>query len=439
MFVMRNFVRLLVVFHLSLFILYGSRAQPLPERAPLLGKVTTTSGSPIGGATVAVSRQDKESIVTAAFWGGKLLTGADGVFSFPEAEEGIYDLSVEAEGYEGFRWTLEWKPQSPTFMAKMLKLTPQPFRLLKPDGKPAAGAKLFLHFRGLPPGHISFYSYEANTEGKITVPPMTPANYWVHAIVPGVGYAVLPSVVVKENEPEQVDLKLQVGGRVRAVTKTAEGRPLGGVALALSEVLPNTVNELGGATAQGNDGAIYLQTQHRSMLVTQDGNGQMELLDVAPGRYQARLYMPGEANPVAQTIEVKSGETTEVSGVYNIQNQKASLEIIVQTIDGNPAANREFVANLQPLRNGQPVPAGQVGPPVPPDVAPTTSNLFQGVLSRRFKTDANGKATLFPLSVGSWQVTVLSVEQLAERKPKAITVTANVAEQGSSVNIKIQQ
>lgn len=436
---MRNFVRLLFLFHLSFFILNGSRAQPLPERAPLLGKVTTTSGSPIGGATVAIKRQDNESIVTAAFWGGKLLTGADGVFSFPEAEEGIYYLTVDAEGYENFSWTLEWRPQSPAFIAKMLKLTPQPLRLLKPDGQPAAGAKVFLHFRGQPPGHISFYSYEANAEGKVNVPPITPANYWVHAVVPGVGYAVLPHVIVKENEPEQVDLKFQPGGRIRAVAKTAEGRPLGGVALALSEVLPNTVNELGGATAQGNDGAIYLQTQHRSTLVTQDGSGQMELQDVAPGRYQARLYIPGEVNPVAQTIEVKSGETIEVSGVYNLQNQKASLEMTLQTPDEKPAANREFVANLQPLRNGQAVPAGQVGPPVPPDVAPTTSNLFQGILSRRFKTDGNGKATLFPLGVGSWQITILGVEQLTtERKPKASTATTNLGEQGGAVTIKVQ-
>jgi hypothetical protein len=436
MFAMRNSVRLLFIF--QIFVLRGGEAQPLPERAPLLGKVTTTAGSPIGGATVALKRQDNESIVTAAFWGGKQLTGADGVFSFPEAEEGIYYLMVDAEGYENFNWTLEWTPQSPTFRAKMLKLTPQPLRVLKPDGQPAAGAKVFLHFRGLPPGHISFYSYEASADGRINVPSLTPATYWVHAVAPGLGYVIMPNLIVKENEPRQIDLKFQPGGRVRAVAKTVDGRPLGGAALALSEVLPNAENELGGATAQGNDGALYLQTQHRSTLVTQDGSGQMELQDVAPGRYQARLYMPGEANPPMQAIEVKNGETTEVSGVYNLQNQKASLEVTVQMPDAKPAANREFVANLQPLRNGQPVPAGQVGPPVPPDVAPTTSNLFQGVLSRRFKTDANGKATLFPLSVGSWQVQVLSVEQSAERKPKATTVTANVVETGSSVTVKLQ-
>ncbi|HEY0073444.1 MAG TPA: carboxypeptidase-like regulatory domain-containing protein [Abditibacteriaceae bacterium] len=436
---MRNFVRLLFIFQFSFFVLYGGEAQPLPERAPLLGKVATTAGSPIGGATVALRRQDNESVVTAAFWGGKQLTGADGVFSFPEAEEGIYYLTVDAEGYENFNWTLEWKPQSPTFWAKMLKLTPQPLRVLKTDGQPAAGAKVFLHFRALPPGHISFYSYEAGADGRINVPSLTPANYWVHAVAPGLGYAIMPNLIVKENEPQLIDLKFQPGGRARAVAKTADGRPLGGAALALSELLPDTANELGGATAQGNDGAIYLQTQHRSTLVTQDGSGQMELQDVAPGRYQARLYIPGEANPPMQTIEVKNDGTTEVSGVYNLQNQKASIEVTVQTPDDKPAANREFVASLQPLRNGQPVPAGQVGPPVPPDVAPTTSNLFQGVLSRRFKTDANGKATLFPLSAGDWQITIFPVEQLSERKPKAPTTTAKATEAGGTITIKLLQ
>ena len=434
---MRYLLFLFFIFHFSIFIQSNAHAQPLPERAPLLGKVTTTSGSPIGGATVALRRQDNESVVTAAFWGGKLLTGADGVFSFPEAEEGIYYLTVDAEGYESFSWTLEWSPQSPTFVAKMLKLTPLPLRLLKADGQPAAGSKVFLHLRGQPPGHISFYTLVANAEGKVTVPSITPANYWIHAIVPGLGYAVVPSAAVKENEPQQLELKFQTGGRVRAVAKSAEGRPLGGAALSLSEILPEVTADLNGAIARGNDGAIYLQTQHRSTLVTQDGSGQMELQDVAPGRYQARLYIPGEANPPIQTIEVKSGETSEVSGTYTLQASKASLEITVQTSDEKNAANREFVANLQPLRNGQAVPAGQVGPPIPPDVAPTTSNLFQGILSRRFKTDANGKAVLFPLSAGDWQVTLLPVEQLTERRPKTVIVTAKAEEQGGAVIIKL--
>ena len=435
---MRVLLTLLFISQFSIFNSQFSFAQPLPERVPLLGKVTTTSGSPIGGATVALRRQDNESVVTAAFWGGKLLTGADGVFNFPEAEEGIYYLTIDAEGYESEGWTLEWRPEAPVFIARLLKLTPQPLRLLKPDGQPAAGSKVFLHLRGQPPGHISFYALQANAEGRVNVPPITPANYWIHAIVPGLGYAVVPNAVVKENEPQQIDLKLQVGGRVRATVKTAEGQPLGGVALALNELLPEATATPGGGGAQGNDGALYLQTQHRSTLVTQDGSGQMELLDVAPGRYQVRLYMPGEANPGVQTVEVTSGQTTEVNGVYNLQNTKSSLEITLQTPDEKPAANREFVANLQPLLNSQPVPAGQVGPPVPPDVAPTTSNLFQGILSRRFKTDANGKATLFPVGVGDWQISILPVEQLTDRRPKAPTTTAKVTAQGGSVLIKLQ-
>ena len=256
---MRFLLRFLFIFQISFFILHSASAQPLPERVPLIGKVTTTNGLPIGGAAVAVSRQDSEIVGEAAFWGGKLLTGADGVFSFPEAEEGVYALSVSAEGYEILSDTLEWRPQAPIFMAKLLKLTPQPLRVLKPDGKPAAGAKAYFHLRGQPPGHVSFHVLEADGDGKLAVPPITPAQYWFHAVVPDVGYFILPNLSVKENQPQVIEVKLQTGGRVRAIAKTAEGKAIGGAALSLKELLPTE-----GTIAQGNNGELYMQTQQRS-------------------------------------------------------------------------------------------------------------------------------------------------------------------------------
>lgn len=434
---MRFLLRFLFAFHLSLIILQSAHAQPLPERVPLIGKITTTSGLPIGGAAVAVSRQDIEVVGEAAFWGGKLLTGADGIFSFLEAEEGVYSLAVNAEGYENFADTLEWRPRAPLFIAKLLKLTPQPLRLVKPDGKPAAGAKAYLYLRGQPPGHVSFHVLQADDDGKIAVPPITPAQYWFHAIVPGVGYSILPNLSVKENQSQLVEVKLQAGGRVRAVVKTADGKAIGGVALSLKELLPAAAAQAEGGLAEGNNGELYLQTQPRSSLVTADGSGEMELSDVAPGRYQARLYMPGEANPVAQTIEVKAGQTADVSGVYTLQSSKAALQLTVQGPDNKPAADREFIVRLQPLRNGSPVPLTQDGPPVPPDVAPTIANLFQGVLTRHVKTNSDGKATLFPLRSGEWQVSILEEDQAVATKPRGPIAKVTIGEQGAELTMKL--
>ncbi len=434
---MRFLSRSFFIFAFSLFIFHCAHAQPLPERAPLLGKVTTTAALPIGGATVTVTRQDYQVVGEAAFWGGRLLTGSDGVFSFPEGEEGIYSLSVVAEGYEPFTGTLEWQPKAPLYVTKMLKLTPQPLHILKPDGTPAAGAKVFLYWRGQPPGHVSPASFVADAAGNVAVPPLTPAQYWLHAVVPGVGYAIFPRFLVKENQPQTAEVKLQTGGIIRATARTAEGKALGGVALGLKEWVSDAAAQAEGGIAQGNDGALYLQTQPHSTLVTQDGSGQMEILDVAPGRYQVRFYMPGEANPLAQTIEVKAGQATEISGIYTLQGTKTPLQLTVQTSDGKPAADREFVVRLQPLRNGNPVAFAAEGPPVPPDVAPTVASLFQSDLLRRIKTDSNGKATLFPLRADEWQVVVLEDAQTVATKPRATANKITLGEQGGELTVKL--
>lgn len=436
-FLFRSFLLLLLLLHFAFCILPSSQAQPLPERAPLIGKVLTTAGLPIGGAAITVSRQDLQIVGEAAFWGGRLLTGSDGIFGFPEGEEGIYSLSIVAEGYENFSDTLEWKPQSPTFVAKLLKLTPQPLRVLKPDGKPAAGAKVFLHLRGQPPGHVSFHALVADAEGRVAVPPVTPAQYWFHAIVPTVGAVSLSGLTVKENQPQLVEVKLQKAGGVRVLAQSSDGKPIGGVALGLKELLPASGDPNQDLMAQGNDGALYLQTQPHSTLVTADGSGQMLLSNVLPGRYQVRMYMPGEANPLAQTIEVKAGETVDVSGVYTLQGTKAVLQLTVQTSDGKPAAERDFLVRLQPLRNGNPVALAAEGPPIPPDMAPTVANLFQILLQRRIKTDSDGKATIFPLRAGEWQVSLLEEEQAVASKWRGPSMKALVGEQGGELIFKL--
>ena len=436
-FLMRFSFRWFFIFTFAFCLLNYSQAQPLPERAPLLGKVTTTAGLPIGGATVTVTRQDTQIVGEAAFWGGRLLTGADGVFSFPEGEEGIYSLAVNAEGYESFAGTLEWGPKSPLYQTKMLKLTPQPLRVSMPDGKPAAGATVFLYLRGQPPGHVASYKLVADEEGQLALPPITPAAYWLHIIVPKVGVFILPNLVVKENQPQLLDVKLQTAGAIRVSAHASDGKAMGGVALSIKEILSDAAAQAEGGIAQGNDGALYIKTQSKAELVTADSSGQMEISDVAPGRYLVRLYLPGEANPVAQTIEVKAGETSEVSGVYTLQTTKAPLQLTVQTSDGKPAADKEFVARLQATRNATPVVLE--GPPIPPDVAPTVANLFQGVLERRIKTDGDGKAILFPVRPGEWQVTLLTLEQMADEAIKVRSQGTNVkiSEQGGELTIKL--
>jgi hypothetical protein len=417
---------------------FAVSAQPLPERLPLIGKVLTTSGAPIGGATVMAKRQDDSEIVTAAFWGGLVRTGSDGIFSFPEAEEGIYFLTIEAEGYNGINWTLNWKPGVPRYEARLLKLTPLLLRFTNPDGTPLSGAKVQLYLRSELPPRPPYPSPVSDAEGNVVVASQVPGRYWIHAVVPGKGQAILPAVQLKENAPEIVTAKLQPGGRVRAIAKSSDGKPMGGVALSLTEVLPNE-------NALGNDGSIHLYTQPRSTLVTRDKDGTFEISDVAPGRYQARLFMMGEPGPAAQTIEVKAGETADVNGVFSLSKANAPLSVTVQTVAGAAAANREFILRLQPVVNGNPVPLGQAGPPLPPDVPTTIATLFQGSLLRRFRTDGEGKATLYPLRPGDWRATLLEPDkeiprESASPQPQQLpSETVKIGADGGAVTFKLKQ
>ncbi len=396
-----------VIAFISFFLhLASAFAQPLPERVPLVGKVTTTGGTPIGGAQVTVRRQDATPGFTAAFWGGTLRTDANGIFAFPEAEEGVYTMSVDAPGFASEGMTLNWKPESSSPQTKLLKLTPLPLRLINLDGMPLpAGTSVQLYLRGELSGRPIYALLVTSGEGTIIVPDLVPARYLIHVIVAGKGQAVLPSLNVQENATTQVDILLKQGGKVRAIVKNEAGKAIGGAALSLSEIVPDHVTNAGGIIPAGNDGSIYLYTQ-RSTLQTRDGDGTMELLDVAPGRYQARMFVLGEPMSAPQTIEVKAGETVEVATAFTLRFGKASLDIAVQTATGQAAPNRDFVVRLQPLVNGQPVPVAANGPPMPPDAPSSVLSLFQSVLVRRIHTDANGKATLFPLRAGAWRVTL---------------------------------
>lgn len=420
-------------------LLKPAQAQPLPERIPFSGKVTTTGGLPIGGAAVTVRRLDSETLPVATFWGGKLLTSADGVYNFPEGEEGTYSLVIEAAGYEPLQWTMAWKADSVPYQAKLLRLTPMPLRVVNANGTPLTGAQVYLHLRGEPPGHVIFPSYVADADGKVTAPALVPANYWLHVVVPGKGYAVLPNAIVKENAPELLTVTLRPGGRVRLTAKNSDGRLLGGVALSLNEITSGAASALPGEIApRGNDGAIYLYSQRRSTLVTRDNDGIVELTDVAPGRYQARLYMPGEANPPSQTIEVKSGETTDASAVYALRKPLPSLNLTVRKADGAPADNREYIVRLQPLVNGNPVPLTNAGPPLPPDIAPSVVALFQGILERRFKTDGEGKVSLYPMRPGDWRVTLVDPAQLDQKVQQQPTGDAKIEEDGGALTLKLK-
>jgi hypothetical protein len=75
---------------------------------------------------------------------------------------------------------------------------------------------------------------------------------------------------------------------------------------------------------------------------------------------------------------------------------------------------------------------------MPPDAPPTIANLFQGVLTRRVLTDANGKATLFPLRTGNWRVTLIDPARQNQPVDQQTTGDVNLTGQSGAITLKLK-
>ncbi len=377
-------------------------AQPLPERRPVSGRITRGDGAGVVRATVTLQREN--DIGSYAFWGAQTATDASGLFSFPEAEDGSYFVSVEAEGYA----PLQNKPlridgNSAVFNARLERLATLALRLLSPDGTPLKSTRAVLRLSRADAAGQPLRR-QTNARGVLMLSGQTPGRYALE-VAAGAGFASLRDVEVKFAEaPQPADVRLQSGGslKITAHDSNEPAKYLGGAMLSLSATLQPTEAErqagLLSTRSLANLQSLYAFSTDGSGAVTREGDGALELRDLPPGRYRAKLVLPAYAPSETREVEVKAGEEATADFGLAAQVRSSSLKVRVLDKDNAPLSNRDWTLQLRSLG---PLPG--IGAPLPPGDVVMDMGGF-GVLARRARSDGKGEFTLFPIRAGRWRV-----------------------------------
>ncbi len=386
-------------------------AQPLPERRPITGRITRGDGSGVGRATVTIQREN--DIGSFAFWGSQTATDASGFFSFPEAEDGSYFISVEAEGYA----PLQNKPlrvdeNSAVFNARLERLATLALRLLGSDGAPLKDARVVV-WLSRPEAGIPPLRRKTNALGVLEVAGQMPGSYALEVAAPGAGFASLRDVEVKYAEPPvPLDVRLQSGGGLKITAHDANepAKYLGGATLSLSATLePTEADRQAGRLSTrslANLQSLYAYSPDGSAAVTREGDGTLELRDLPPGHYRAKLVLPAYAPSETREVEVKAGQDATADFGLAAQVRSSSLKVRVLDQDNAPLANRDWTLQLRSLG-----PLLGTGAPTAPGNEVVMDMGGFGVLARRARSDDKGEFTLFPIRSGRWHVLAFPSQQ----------------------------
>ena len=430
-------VPLLSLWLLLLCVINGTlvQAQPLPERRTLSGRVLGVDGKPIVGATITMSRENQEG--GFAFWGALTVTDAQGNFSFPDAEEDTYLISVEAEGFapdQNRRYVLDTNSRS--WQVTLQRLANVTLRFLKTDGTPLVSSPVVMRLE-LPQVLNQLLRRQTDEKGQIELQKIRPGAYKIQTVASGAGYALVKDVPIQFSpQPQTIDVKLQSGGTVHITAREAAdandpGKPMGGAGLTLGQSLQiNGVDRVARRTAgieEMNWQSLYASTGDPEGPVTRDGDGALDVSDLPPGRYMVRLLAPNYAPTPFQDVEVKAGATSNLEFRFAPRPDSASLEVLLEDKAKNPVVSTDWNLQLRLLSKAVST-ADAAAPPLPGGeelLVELTMNPIGGVTFRRARTDAQGRFTLYPLPPGKWRI-LLSPRREPGQENRGLTFQKDV-------------
>lgn len=361
-------------------------AQPVESGGTLSGVVVNQDGNPLRKARVTVRREQKEG--SAAFWGGETLTDAKGQFAFPSVDAGTYSVWASAKGYYGHgqgEVLFEFKPGK----SLMLMLSPQariPIRFLAANGTAIRNTLIEWNLYPLARGSSSNGVAKTNADGIVIFESIDPADYRLEITASGHGYGLLPRFTLKSGRNLQQEMQLEPSGalHVSAVEQNPDGtqkRTLGGGTVMLYKVNENN----SGVPASGVPTFSVARSASYAG-VTSDVNGISQFTDLPAGRYEVQIPQLFSQQLAPRRIEIKLGETTELDFIF-APLRGTSLTIEARNAQGLPLASTEL--RLFSARDTAADPLIPIGDPAS---------------ERRFRTDAHGRATLYPFAPGLWRV-----------------------------------
>ena len=402
-------------------------AQPLPDRAPLIGVVSDVRGQPIAGALLSLRRSN--SNLSVAFWGATAQSDDAGNFLFPDAEEGDYSLSVQAAGYADLPFRdIKWRAGNSPVKVTLDRLLDFTLQLRAPDGAPVKNAPVFLRLRPNDINGQQFLNARSDDKGGVAISGIKPTTYAMYVRAPQ-GYALVFDLNVVEPETPTRTIQLQNAGALSLSITDDLGRALGGASLSLAPATIEEARRLSGLDlGPGDDFALLAASNNRNLLVSRDGDGTLALDGLPPSVYVPRVSLPGYRFDALEPVTIKAGATTDLK--IRVPTRRArTLNLQLRTPDDKPYTATEVSLRILPIAAN-----GQLGgdPPPNPDDADDLPFFPSGPGGRRVLPDAQGQVALFPVKAGRYRIFASPLTKDAtanppEATPVDVTITATGA------------
>ena len=408
-----------------------AQGQPLPDRAPLSGVLLNAKGEPVAGAQLSLRRVNSDLAV--AFWGATAASDDAGQFVFPDAEIGDYYLTAEAPGYATIVGRLvEWRTGAPPVRLTMERLVELELQLSAPDGSPVAQAPVFARLRPADINDQTAQTALSDDEGRLRITNVKPGTYALYLRAPA-GFATLQNLEISDGANAPRPLRLQEAGALRVQVADSLGRALGGATLSLAPATIEEARRLGGDfDGPGDDYALLAAGNNRSLMVSRDGDGSIELDGLPPGRYAPRLFLPGYNFEDLPPVTIQAGAPTELRAQAPSRRAR-TLTLQLRTPDDRPYTAGEIALRILPIAAN-----GQMGgdPPPNPDDADELPFFPSGPGGRRALPDAQGVAELFPVKAGRYRIFAAPRRDDPNQKaPEATPVDVTIGATGATATV----
>lgn len=339
-------------------------------------------GLAIGGRVLAPDHTGIEGVAVAALSQtgavgsrGEAVTVAGGEFLIEGVSEGLYNITVTAEGYQA---TPKPRIEAGDLNVEIVlaKQGSVRGRVVLPDSKPLTRA-FTIKIRSIHPGNklpgapLNQQTFRSPKGGQFEVSSIPEGNYVAEALATGFASSFSDPFQVTQGIPtDEVEIRMSAGGRLTGqVVDSYTGEPIAG-----AEVSTNDNNWMDNDIFQ-LFGSLSSSSLSKSKATT-DGQGRFSFKLMTPGEYQIEIKRKDFTSLVFNDVVIRADEKTDLG--TKAMNKGAVIVGVVYGPDGSAEAGA--MVQLSPL---------------------DSAKLWSG---QRTRTDAEGNFTLRNAQAGTYKL-----------------------------------